>query len=209
MPPICERFVLEEATKMKVILTAVPGAGKSTIIRKIRELRENIRTVNFGDIMFDIAKTNYGIPDRDQMRNRLSAEDNSLVQSLAAKKISEMEGDIIVDTHCSILTPKGYYPGLPEDVLKKLEPQVIVLLEYDPEDIAVRRGKDKESSERSGREAETGEAIEIQQQMNRSFAAAYATLALSSVRIINLREKERYAFEHAEVASRMIIELFK
>ena len=194
---------------MKAVLTAVPGAGKSTIIKKIRELKGDMRTVNFGDIMFEVAKTMFEIPDRDQMRGRLSAEEYSLVQTSAAKKIAEMEGDIIVDTHCSILTSRGYYPGLPEEVLKQLEPQVIVLLEYDPEDIAARRSKDRETSERTGREVETGEAIELQQQMNRSFAAAYATLAQSSVKIISLREKEKYAFEHAEIASKSIVELFK
>ncbi len=194
---------------MRVVLTAVPGSGKSTIIRKIRELREDIRTVNFGDIMLEIAKARYGVEGRDQMRSRLSAEEYRLVQTLAAKKIAEMEGDVIVDTHCSILTPRGYHPGLPEEVLKQLDPQVIVLLEYDPEDIAARRGKDREASERAGREVETGEAIELQQQMNRSFAAAYAALAHSSVKIISLREKERYAFEHAEIASKKIVELFK
>lgn len=194
---------------MKVVLTAVPGAGKSTIIRKIGELRGDILTVNFGDMMFEVAKTRFGIVDRDQMRSRLSAEEYGLVQTSAAKKIAEMKGEIVVDTHCSILTSRGYYPGLPEEVLKQLEPQVIILLEYDPEEIAARRGKDRESSERTGREVETGEAIELQQQMNRSFAAAYATLAQSSVKIISLREKERYAFEHAEIASKNIVELFK
>lgn len=192
---------------MKIVLTAVPGAGKSTIIKKIRELRGDSKTVNFGDIMFEVAKEKFAITDRDLMRSILTSDDYRLVQTLAAKKISEMRGDIVVDTHCSILTPRGYYPGLPEEVVKRLEPDVIVLLEYDPTEIAKRRAKDIGSSERTGREVETGETIELQQQMNRSYAAAYATLAQSSVKIISLREKERYKFEHAETASKKIVEL--
>jgi adenylate kinase len=192
---------------LKIVLTAVPGAGKSTIIKKIRELRGDIKTVNFGDIMFEVAKEKFAITDRDLMRSILTPDDYRLVQTLAAKKISEMRRDIVVDTHCSILTPRGYYPGLPEEVVKRLEPDVIVLLEYDPTEIAKRRAKDIGSSERTGREVETGETIELQQQMNRSYAAAYATLAQSSVKIISLREKERYKFEHAETASKKIVEL--
>jgi adenylate kinase len=192
---------------MKIVLTAVPGAGKSTIIKKIRELRGDIKTINFGDIMFEVAKEKYAITDRDLMRSILTPDDYRVVQTLAAKKISEMKGDIVVDTHCSILTPRGYYPGLPEEVVKRLEPDVIVLLEYDPTEIAKRRAKDIGSSERAGREVEIGETIELQQQMNRSYAAAYATLARSSVKIISLREKERYKFEHAETASKKIVEL--
>ncbi len=200
-------YIYREKTALKIVLTAVPGAGKSTIIKKIGELRGEIKTVNFGNVMFEVAKEEHGIADRDLMRSKLSPEDYRSVQALAAKKISQMKGDIIVDTHCSILTPRGYYPGLPEEVVKRLEPDVIVLLEYNPTEIAKRRAKDIGSSERTGREVETGETIKLQQQMNRSYAAAYATLAQSSVKIISLREKERYKFEHAETASKKIVEL--
>lgn len=194
---------------MKVVLTAVPGAGKSTIIKKIKELRPDIETVNFGDMMFEVAANKYGVADRDLMRSKLSPEDYRLVQELAAKRVSEMEGEIIIDTHCSILTPRGYYPGLPEEVAKHLRPDVIVLLEYDPDEIAKRRRKDIGSSERTGRDVETGQTIELHQQMNRSFATAYAALSRSSVKIISLREKERREFEHAETAAKSIIELLR
>jgi len=194
---------------LKIVLTAVPGAGKTTIIRRIEEAVEGIETVNFGDAMFEAAREEYGIENRDLMRNSLSPEDYRRVQASAARKIAQKVGDVIVDTHCSILTPRGYYPGLPEEVVKLLEPDVVVLIEYDPEVIAARRAKDIESSERTGREIETAKRIELQQQMNRCFAAAYATLARATVRIISLREKEQYDFEHAEKASREIAELFE
>lgn len=194
---------------LRIVLTAVPGAGKSTIIEKIRQLRADIKTVNFGDIMFEAAKEEYEITSRDLMRSNLSREDYRLVQTTASKKIAEMEGNIIVDTHCSILTPIGYFPGLPEEVVKRLRPDVIVLLEYDPNDIAARRNRDMESSERTGREVEIAERIELQQQMNRGFATAYATLARSSVKIISLKEKEEYEFQHADMASKEIVDMFR
>jgi len=191
------------------VLTAVPGAGKSTIIKKIEQLRADIRTINFGDIMFEAAKEEYEIASRDLMRSKLSQEDYRLVQTKASKKIAEMGGNIIIDTHCSILTPRGYFPGLPEEVVRGLRPDVIVLLEYDPSDIAARRNRDVESSERAGREVETAERIELQQQVNRGFATAYATLSQSSVKIISLKEKEEYGFQHADMASKAIVDLFK
>jgi adenylate kinase len=78
----------------------------------------------------------------------------------------------------------GYYPGLPEEAIKKIKPDAIVLAEYNPEDIIERRKKDmmlKEKVEykegiismpRAGREIESYEEIELHQEINRAFATA-------------------------------------
>ena len=136
--------------------------------------------------MFDIAKKDYGIHDRDMMRKKLSTEDYRTVQAGAATEISKLPGNVIIDTHTTIKASKGYYPGLPDDLVRRIKPDVIVLLEFNPETVLERRKGDIELKEekttaigtvvkpRAGREVEPLEDIEIQQELNRSFAVAAA-----------------------------------
>ena len=92
-----------------VIVTGVPGVGKSTVMAAAEEYGYKI--VNFGTTMFEEAQKE-GVNDRDDMR-KLAIEDQQRLQKQAGEKISQM-GDVVVDTHASILTPSGYMPGLPE-----------------------------------------------------------------------------------------------
>ena len=44
---------------------------------------------------------------------------NGRVKKIAAEKIATYNEDVvIIDTHAFISSPEGYYPGLPEYVLK-------------------------------------------------------------------------------------------
>ena len=107
-----------------VIVTGVPGVGKSTVMAAAEEYGYKI--VNFGTIMFEEAQKE-GVANRDDMR-KLAVEDQQRLQKQAGEKISQM-GDVVVDTHASILTPSGYMPGLPEWTARALNPDVIVLVE--------------------------------------------------------------------------------
>lgn len=185
---------------MKVVVTAVPGCGKTTVLKYLEKIARNVEFVNFGDVMFEISK----LEDRDEMRS-LPVEKYRKIQLAAAKKIGKMKGNVIIDTHCTIKKPEGYYPGLPEDIVRALSPDVIVLIEKNPQDILKQRRKDKSRK----RDSETLGEIELQQQMNRMFAAAYATISKATVKIISLRYKERRAFQHAIDASKKLAELFK
>ena len=100
----------------------------------------DIHFVTFGTLMIDVAKEINLVNDRDEMR-KLTIEQQKELQIKTAEKVAEME-NVIVDTHCTIKTPKGYMPGLPEWVLKKLNPTAIVVVEADPEEIYNRRAKD-------------------------------------------------------------------
>lgn len=206
---------------MKMVLTAVPGAGKSTAMHLIQKELPNIKIVTLGDFMFNIAKKDYGIHDRDAMRKKLSPKDYRVVQERAATDISKLTGDVLIDTHTSIKTSKGYYPGLPDDLVRLIQLDVIVLLEFEPETVLNRRKGDKELIEekttpigtvvkpRIGREFENLEDIDNQQQLNRYFAVAAANAARCSVKIIDLRFKQQTPFEHAQTAAKELIALFR
>lgn len=166
---------------MKAVLTGVPGTGKTTVLNKaieIGNLKEKYKIVNYGDVMLEEAKIKNLVKNRDEMR-KLSPEIQKEIQKNAARKIGKMD-NVIVDTHASIATPKGYLPGLPEWVLKEIMPNCIILVEADPKEILERRSKDISRV----RDKEDVESIEEHQQMNRSVAMAYATLTGATVAIV-------------------------
>lgn len=159
-----------------IVVTGVPGIGKTTVMEKASRAKD-IEIVNYGTVMFEIAK-NFGIQKRDEMR-KLIPEKQREVQEKAADNIHKM-GSVILDTHCTIKTPRGYLPGLPEWVLKKIKPEVIVLVEATPQEIAGRRQKDKSRE----RDKEIIEDIEEHQMINRFTAIAYSTICRATVKII-------------------------
>ncbi len=203
-------------------MVAVPGAGKSTTLQILKKLKPDIKIVNFGDFMFEIAKEKYGIKDRDEMRKKLSLEDYRKLQLEAAKRIAEIKGDVVIDTHLAIKTPKGYYPGLPTEVAKLLMPDVIAVMEFNPSIVLERRLKDLRLKEvvvtkngiirtpRARRDIESEEEIELHQQMNRYFSVVVANEVRATVKIINLRNViQRKPFEHAEIAARELLKIFE
>jgi len=136
---------LEEPRKKKVIIVGIPGVGKSTIISNATEIIQNIgttiRTVVFGTVMFEEAKK-LGINDRDQLR-KLSIEVQQKLQAMTADYISSLqESVVVVDTHLFIKTPSGYYPGLPMNLILKINPDMLILVTADSEEILRRRKKD-------------------------------------------------------------------
>ncbi len=169
---------------MLAVVTGIPGTGKTTVATRAMDILQDegikYEMVTYGDVMIDIAKSRKIVESRDDMR-KLDSKTQREIQESAAKRISEMEGNILVDTHCTISTPNGYLPGLPEWVLRKLKPDCIILVEAKSEEIAKRRMGDK----RRSRDEEMKEGIELHQMMNRSFAAAYSVLTGATVRVIN------------------------
>ncbi|MFQ6010663.1 MAG: adenylate kinase [Nitrososphaerales archaeon] len=130
----------------RAIVVGIPGVGKSTIVNKTVELLKkqgiSSKYVIFGSVMFDEA-TKLGLArHRDDMR-KLSVKEQTKLQVLAASNIMNMSGDvIIVDTHLFIHTSEGYWPGIPESVLKALSPTHLVCLEASPNEIIDRRTRD-------------------------------------------------------------------
>ena len=189
---------------MKIVLVAVPGGGKTTIMNFVKQKLPDVKIINYGDVMFEIAKQRFGIQHRDEMRKKIPVEEYRKIQEEAAEYIASLSGDVIIDTHASIKIMGGYYPGLPDRVISRLKPDVILLLEYDPKDIIERRQKDPERS----RDAETEEEIEMHQIANRYYAFAAANAGESTVHILSLRGKpQNRPFEHSETAAEYIVNL--
>jgi adenylate kinase len=137
--------VLCLAENKKVVMVGIPGVGKTTLLTKMAEIIKNhkksVSVLSFGTLMFDVAKEN-GLKDRDGLR-KLPVSEQQKLQKIAAEKIAQHDEDVvIIDTHAFISSEEGYYPGLPEHVLKIIQPTNFVSVSAKPEEIYNRRMSD-------------------------------------------------------------------
>lgn len=126
-------------------MVGIPGVGKTTLLAKIEEIikdhLKSVSVISFGTLMFKIAKEN-GLSDRDDLRKLPIFEQQNL-QKIAAEKIATQNEDVvIIDTHAFISSSEGYYPGLPDYVLKIIKPTNFVSVSAKPEEIYNRRMSD-------------------------------------------------------------------
>jgi len=186
-----------------IVVTGTPGAGKTTVlmaaIAKIGQ--EKVKVINFADSMLKVGES-LGLGGNHDAIRKLPTEQQRDLQKRAAGAIAaETFEKVIVDTHCTINTPEGYLPGMPEWVVKALNPRVIVLVEAPPEEISGRRQTDKSRV----RDEEDIRYILLQQDINRAAAFAYAALSGATVKIIENRNNklEDAADEFKELFERL------
>jgi len=191
---------------MKIIVAAVPGAGKTTTLEYVKKILPEAKVVNVGDLILEIAREKFGIKNRDELRKKLSLHQQRELQLQAYKKIASMqEKYVFIDTHIAIKTAYGFFPGVSHQTAEIVKPEIIILLEYLPEVIIERRIKDITRK----REIESEKEIEEHQEINREFAIAVASHVQASVEIVNLRYKEEKPFEHAEKGAEEIVKIIK
>lgn len=191
---------------MRVIVAAVPGSGKTTIMKLIRKKLPHVKFVTVGDMIFEMVRKKLGIMDRDDMRKKMTIKQQREFQVESAQEISRMKAkDILIDTHTSIKTPQGFFPALSEVTAYLMKPDVIVLLEYRPKDIVARRRTDKTRK----RDHDSESSIEEHQEVNRRFAFEAAEHVEAAVKIIDLRFPENKKFDHSKKAAEEIARLFK
>lgn len=162
---------------MRIIVTGVPGVGKSSVMEAVASSRK-LPIVNYGTTMFEQAKAEGLVQSRDQMR-RLPAHVQRRVQAEAGRRIGAM-AEAIIDTHCLIKTAEGYLPGIPMAVLTTIAPHVVVLVEAPAAQIHGRRAKDASRA----RDADSVEAIEEHQHLNRAAAAAMGVISGATVKVV-------------------------
>ena len=188
-----------------VIVTGVPGVGKTTVltaaIAECEQRGTKVKHVNYGDIMFERAKAKGLVKERDSIR-KLPVRAQVELQLAAARVIRSMaqKDNIILDTHMFIRTNDGYMPGIPSWVAESLQPDSIVLLEADASDISQRRKKDTDIRLR---EADSTSMVTEHQLLGRSGAAALSVITGCTVVIAENKEGG-----HLE-AAKVLANLFK
>jgi adenylate kinase len=173
-----------------VIVTGVPGVGKTTVLSSAIDICKkrgmDVKHVNYGDVMLDLAMAKGLVKDRDEMRT-LPIKEQINLQLKAAKKICFIakKSNVILDTHMFIRTPNGYMPGIPSWVAESLLPDSVVLLEADPESISKRRRKDLGIRIR---EEDAPSKINEHQLMGKGGAATISVLTGCTIVMVDNRE---------------------
>ena len=175
-----------------IIVMGLPGAGKTTVLNGAQEKKPEYKILNYGTLMFEIAKDKYNLENRDEIR-KLDAKQQKKVQKLVGEKLSKEKGKVILDTHCSVLNPekKFYLPGLPYSLLKNLKVEMLVLVTGEIKELSERRAKDK-----SRIRAIDPKEIEEHDSHNRILLASYSVLTGAPAKIIlNRNGKTEEAIE--------------
>lgn len=166
---------------MKALIIGVPGVGKTTILKRTLEKLGNYKETNFGTEMLKAGKEKGLVKNRDQLRN-LPPKKEKKLQLKAVKQIKK-EQNLLIDTHLAIETKKGLLPGMPHKLLKEINPERIVLIETNAEEIKKRRRKDK-TRERKDFQIDPA----THQDINRAHAATASTLTGALIKIIKNEE---------------------
>ena len=161
-----------------IVVMGTPGAGKTTVIREFLKRHSDVKVVNFGTVMFNIARDQYGVETRDDMR-KLTRDVFRELQSRAAHEILKSSADII-DTHASVKTLDGYYPGFPYYLISNLDIDLFVYIIAPFKTIRLRRERDKCRK----RDYETIDEIRFHENMNISFLTSYSTMANAPIKFI-------------------------
>ncbi|NHK29753.1 MAG: adenylate kinase [Asgard group archaeon] len=156
------------------IVGGVPGVGKTTVINHAlyyaKEEDLEIVILVYGSVMMEIAKLDYNVQNRDELRN-LSPANQKEIQKRAAMRIAERaRGKIaIVDTHYTIKTGTGsFLQGIPQWVSDELNPSLLVIIETDPDEIIQRRSIDESRT----RDHDTTSLLFEHQLINKTVASA-------------------------------------
>jgi len=150
-----------------VFVCGSPGAGKSSVIEGISS-NKNYRVVSVGSLMEEIALKNGYAKNRDELRF-LPKERYDSLQVVVFKKISEMEGNIVLDTHATVEQNGRYMPGITFKKAEHLKPlAAFIYIDALTQDIEDRRKGD----ETRRREKERPELVDVQREINMSILSA-------------------------------------
>ena len=170
-----------------VIVTGIPGTGKTTVCNFVEKLARDLgvktSVINYGTVMLEILRKQRITMERDSMRKDNVATQRRLQREVAetvAEKIKHLSGLKIIDTHMAIKTPEGYLPGLPSRNLELLKPELLVLVEAQPKEISSRRTKDANRK----RDIAIEDTVKEELLFSRLMAGACAVYTSAPVKIV-------------------------
>jgi adenylate kinase len=161
-----------------IIVVGTPGSGKTTVLARATEGLGS-QEVNYGDLMLEIAMSEKLVTHRDEMR-KLPISKQKKLQNEVVKRLSEMKGRVILNTHAIVSTAAGYLPGLSYEMLRTVKPEQLILVVAPAKDVIRRR---KEDTSRV-RDQETAEQIQEIIDINKSYLFAYSAISGAQAAVV-------------------------
>jgi adenylate kinase len=144
-----------------VIVAGLSGAGKTTLLKRLSSSTIRYKVIALGMLMKEEAA-----------RRGIGAGQDTL-KLLDNKKVSRMNGNVVVDTHLSVEGDVGFAPGLPSSSMRSLKGLAgIVYVDADSSEIIKRRQKDMRTRDR---EHQSIASLDMQRAIDLSILAHYAT----------------------------------
>lgn len=187
------------------IVVGISGCGKGTVIKKMLEKEKGYEVCVFSHIMRDICEEKgleLGLDDFRHWQKTHRVEYTKMMSETGNRIIKLAEGkNLIIDTHATLKGDAGYFPGLPEWLIKRLNPKLLILVVANPANIKERQARDEKARKRIRSDFGTVEGVAEFQEIERIFTVAAAEVCDAPVKIIKNEEGEadKAAKELAEV----------
>jgi len=209
---------------MKIVITGVKASGKTTTVQFVQKMVPDVKVLVVGDYFEKLFKQIYGEKAKRELTEEIRREDILEIQKKIAQQLiedAEGTGNVLIDTNLLFIKSNGFFPGLPQGFLRILNPDVIVVMEVNPESILERRLKDEKrtgvevteagtvAKHRIRHAGKTISEVDTEQEVQRVFALICASLVGCSVKIIDLRFKETEPYEHAKIAAEEIVKIMR
>ena len=172
---------------LRIFLLGLPGTGKSAVVKHSKALQD-FEYIVLGDFIKAIGTRVTEHSDRDEIRRQVQIDVFKSIQyeSFEDLKKTLRQKDTIIDTHAMVQTQSGLLSGLTFDLLDCVRPDLFVLIESDPKDVAKRRNKDQGKSRI--RDVVDVKTIALNQEMERTTAIIYSVYAKSPLLIVKNEE---------------------
>lgn len=158
----------QAAPRDAVLVTGLPGSGKTTLVNSSRFPHDIAAPITFSDLMDDVLRETSG----GRPLAQLWPLERERVQKSAAERLAAYRPDrlLVIDGHLIVPTQRGWERGVPPEVWSMISMIAIVIVIVPAEEMERRRGHELSQTGTQ----ERIEEITIRQNMVQSTATYYA-----------------------------------
>jgi adenylate kinase len=128
--------------KKLVIVMGHSGSGKNSLVASVQR-NTKYKIVNLGELMHELAIKKNLVENQDQMKE-LDEDVRENLRNEAVRRVSKMDGNIILDTHTTVEQHGRFLPGLHHYLVDQLShASGFLYVDADPDIILKRTNKDK------------------------------------------------------------------